>query len=333
MSKLTDKAKGISFDDVDEADAPRAPEPVPDRPRTAIGAISASLALGRGVEAKNRELQARLAQFEEAAVVELIDPQRIQPSRYANRHELSFASPAFELLKAEIASAGRNVQPIKVRPMGGKGGLGVDGLQRYEIAFGHRRHRACLELGLPVAAVVENLSDAQLFGEMERENRARADLSPWEQGMMYKRALDQGLFQSQRQLAVAVGAQSGNVSTAIQIASLPMSVVNAFRSPLDLQFRWGPLLKSLVDREPERVLGAASELAALNPKLTAKEVVARLMGEGGSTDAPSQFLSHGVVVGSWEKDARGALVVRLKPDALAPAKERRLLEFVAKLVE
>ena len=39
MSKLTDKAKSISFDDEDEAPA-AAPAPV-DRPRTAMGAISA----------------------------------------------------------------------------------------------------------------------------------------------------------------------------------------------------------------------------------------------------------------------------------------------------
>ena len=45
MSKLTDKAKGISFDDVDEP----TPELPADRPRTAIGAISASIAMGRGL--------------------------------------------------------------------------------------------------------------------------------------------------------------------------------------------------------------------------------------------------------------------------------------------
>ena len=73
MSKLTDKAKGISFDDVDEP-TPGLPA---DRPRTAIGAISASIAMGRGVEAENRELRAKLEHFEDATVVELLDPKRI----------------------------------------------------------------------------------------------------------------------------------------------------------------------------------------------------------------------------------------------------------------
>ena len=66
MSKLTDKAKGISFDDVDEP----TPELPADRPRTAIGAISASIAMGRGVEAENRELRAKLEHFEDAQTVD-----------------------------------------------------------------------------------------------------------------------------------------------------------------------------------------------------------------------------------------------------------------------
>ena len=55
MSKLTDKAKSISFDDED--DTPAATLAPVDRPRTAMGAISASIAMGRGVEAENRDLR------------------------------------------------------------------------------------------------------------------------------------------------------------------------------------------------------------------------------------------------------------------------------------
>ena len=66
MSKLTDKAKSISFEDDDDTPA-AAPVPV-DRPRTAMGAISASIAMGRGVEAENRDLRAKLDRFEDVTV-------------------------------------------------------------------------------------------------------------------------------------------------------------------------------------------------------------------------------------------------------------------------
>lgn len=329
MSKLTEKGRGINFDDVDGEE--RAPPLLPEaRPRTAIGAISASLALGRGVEAENRQLKARLEKFEDATFVEFIDPKRIVPSRYANRHELSFAGREFAELRAHIAQAGRNIQPIKVRRAAVGGGTD----DAFEIVFGHRRHRACLELGLPVAAIVEDVGDVELFAQMDRENRGRENLSPWEQGMMYKRALDLGLFASQRQLASAVGAQSGNVSTAIQLASLPAEIVAAFASPLDIQYRWGAELKAALDRDPEGMRARAAEVVATSPRPSARETLARLVasGPGARTPLPRRFLVEGKVVGTWEQDAKGGLVLRVKPGVLTSAKEARLLAFVERLL-
>jgi len=330
VSKLTDKAKKISFEDDDDHTPPGAVAQV-ERPRTAIGAISASIAMGRGVQAENRDLRARLERFEDATVVEFLDPKRVKPSRFANRHELSFAKPEFDGLKADIQEAGRNVQPIKVR----RAGAGTDGRDEFEIAFGHRRHRACLELGLPVAAIVEELTDAQLFSEMERENRERQDLSPWEQGVMYKRAIDDGLFPSLRQLASSIGAQVGNVSTAIQLASLPPEVVDAFPSPLTLQFRWGTALRAVLDKNPEEILARARDLAVMQPRLAAKDVLARLTGAGVSArrEAPTQFTSKGMVVGFWEQDQKGNVSVQIKAGGLSPAKVKRLREFLDKLFD
>lgn len=327
MSKLTDKARRISFDDVD--DAPQS-APIDDRPRTAIGAITASLALGRGVEAENRALKEKLQQFEGVTVVEFIDPQRIRPSRYANRHELSFLGAEFAGLKAEIASAGRNVQAIKVRRLA----EGSAGPEAYEIAFGHRRHRACLELGIPVAAVIEELDDAQLFGEMERENRERQNLSPWEQGVMYKRALEEGLFPSLRKLASSIGVQAGNVSTAIQLAALPDEVVAAFPSPMSLQFRWAGALKAAIDQNPEGVRSVARDLASIEPRLAAKMVLDRLLGaETVAVRAgPTPLMSRGVAVGSWEKDKRGNLAIHVRRGGLDEAGEKRLLKQLQQLL-
>lgn len=336
MSKLIDKARGINFDDDDEPPPP-SPAPPAAKPRTAIGAISASLAMGRGVEAENRALKDRLKSFEDATVVEFLDPAQVRPSRFANRHALSFAGADFEALKAEIASAGRNVQPIKVRRVAGKAGQGA--AAQYEIAFGHRRHRACLELGLPVAAIVEALSDAQLFAEMDRENRERANLSPWEQGAMYKRALDAGLFPSLRKLASALGVQAGNASTAVQLASLPDAVVAAFESPLVLQYRWAAQLQAALDRDHDGVLARAADLAALPARLPARQVLQRLLdvvptgaeaaAGRGTTRA---FSVGGREVGSLQKDASGAITVRLASGVLDAARERKLTDFLTRLL-
>lgn len=199
-----------------------------------------------------------------------LDPSAIRPSRWANRHETSFAGQDFAALKDEIESAGGNVQPIKVRPAG-------DG---FELVFGHRRHRACLELGLQVLAVVEPLTDAELFAQMDRENRSRKDLSAWEQGMMYRRALDAGLFPSLRMLAKDIGRDATAVSEALRIADLPAEVVAAFKSPNDIQFRWAKPLADACAQDLDGVLARAKNAAG--GAMEAAEVLAVLTAKTGT---------------------------------------------------
>lgn len=206
----------------------------------------------------------------------LLDPQSVQPSRWANRHPSSFEGSAFDQLKREISGSGGNVQPIKVR------------LERdtYEIVFGHRRHRACLELGLPVlATVVQAMDDRTLWQEMERENRARTDLSPFEQGRHYRVALDSGLYPSIRRLAEAVGVDVSQAAKVIRIADLPSDVLAAFRSPCDIQVNWATKLHASIERDPDGVRKRARKLGGLDPaKRPPKQVFAALIGDGDGVE-------------------------------------------------
>ncbi|MDN8618319.1 ParB/RepB/Spo0J family partition protein [Variovorax ginsengisoli] len=213
------------------------------------------------------DAKTRLAEFDGAMVAKPVDPKLISASSYANRVEQSYLSSDFHALKGEIASAGGNVQPILLRRSG----------ERLEIVYGHRRHRACLELGLPVLAVItDSMSDQELFVQMERENRGRADLSMWEQGLHYTRALDAALFPSLRQLALDLGLNVATVSRAISVAKLPKEVVAAFKSPLDLQYRWANPLRDALQRDPEGVLTRAREIAGLAKRPASAEVFRRL---------------------------------------------------------
>ena len=161
-----------------EADAGRA--------KTAPGSMLQFMTAQSAAVREAESLRERLAGFDGALPVRRLDPQSVRASGWANRHEDSYRDPGFLALKADIAAAGGNVQPIKVRPRpAGVPGVGLSnppagqpaaaeaGAAMYEIVFGHRRHRACLELGLPVSAMVEDLAEQQMFVQMERENRAR----------------------------------------------------------------------------------------------------------------------------------------------------------------
>lgn len=263
--------------------APAAPQ-VAARPRTGPGYNALQIFTGNALQERITELEAELqrASAERGAV--LLAADSIAPSRWANRHESSYAGKAFAELKAEIKDAGGNVQPIMVRPLS-DGGEGGQGPAKYEVVFGHRRHRACLELGLPVQAVVRDVSERDLFGFMERENRVRQNLSAYEQGRMYRRALDEDLFASLRQLAAHVGRDHSDISKAMRIAALPQEVVGAFASPNDIQFRWAALLTDALERDRAAVLRVAAD--PLLRDLPPKRIFEALTGKGGGRSPTS----------------------------------------------
>lgn len=255
--------------------------------------------------AKVQELMDQVSSWEGDAHTKLIDSSLIVESRWANRHKDSFASPEFAQLKLEIESTGGNVQPIKVRAKG----------EKYEVVFGHRRARACQELGLPVlAVVVEAMSDLTLFAEMDRENRQRADLSAWEQGVMYERALTEGLFPSQRKLAEALGIDVSNAGKCLALARLPGAVINAFKSPLDIQLRWGGKLAKAFESDPDGLVQRAKAISKLEVRPKASEVFERLISasKGGSGSEPSPRTK-------LQLKADGSATIKFPPGALVEA--------------
>ncbi|WP_267553047.1 plasmid partitioning protein RepB [Rhizobium rhizogenes] len=107
------------------------------------------------------EIERRLAEGQ--TVIEL-DASVIEPSFVQDRMQGDIDG-----LLASIREQGQQV-PILVRPHQELSG-------RYQVAFGHRRLRALSELGLPVKAVVRELTDEQLVVAQGQENNEREDLT------------------------------------------------------------------------------------------------------------------------------------------------------------
>jgi len=287
------------------------------------------------LESQRDEALADLKGWEGAKPTRLLDARQIRRSRFANRHESNFAGAGFEQLKREIQEAQGNVQPIKVRPVGDADGQGA----LYEVVYGHRRLEACRQLELQVLAVIDNLDDRTLFIEMERENRERADLSPWEQGVMYARALDSGLFTSNRQLANALGVDHSNLGKSLALARLPNEVVNAFPTPLDIQLRWAPLLNKAMEADPEGVRRRAQAVAASRKPAGSKAVLDVLVASTPAADpvravaADERPIAVGAKqVASIAYDAEGRATIRVRI-ALDAEQQRLLEQALRKFVE
>lgn len=295
-------------------------------PRTGPGQMLQFRGQMLAVEGELGKLRDRLKEHEGAAPTRKLDPQTIVPSRWANRHPDSFSTAEFARLKQDIELAGGNVQPISVR-------LLTDQPGRYEIVFGHRRHRACGELGIAVLATIDTsaVSDHDLFSAMDRENRERADLSPYEQGTMYRRALDEKLYPSNRRLAEALGVSHTWVANVLQVADLPAPVVECFRSPLEIQHRHAKSIAAALDMDRKGVLRRAEKLRAQERPKAAAAVVAALAG--ATNEAVEQ--SHqpievdGKQVGRWSKDGAGRLIVQIDAAYISEDGHQAVLKSIA----
>jgi ParB family chromosome partitioning protein len=305
----------------------------PSKAKTAPGTMMGFLTAQSGAVQEAEALKARVKLLEEGAPLRKLDPSVIRLSKWANRHEATFHSTEFHELKAEIEAAGGNVQPIKVRPVSVLNGSTHTAEPTYELIFGHRRHRACAELGIPILAAIEEASDVSLFEQMERENRGRKNLSAWEQGMMYRRALDDGLYSSLRRLAEGLGVDVSLVSKSVSLARLPDAVVAAFQSPLDIQFRWAAPLTEAMQKDPEGTLSRALAIADARGVRGAAAILSELVrlpdAKAGRKESQAMTISKaGSVAARLTTDGKGRAVIRFEAGVLPESRRRALVKAV-----
>lgn len=193
---------------------------------------------------------------------EHLDPALIQaPPHQRFRVQAAFTDRVFVALKASIAHAGGNVQAIKVSRSTGTTATPAGALQR---VFGGLRHQACLELGLPVLAVVEDDLPAQrALVELEASN---AEVSLFERGSLYGSALDAGLLPSTRRLADTLGRPLSEVAAAVAAARLPAEQLDCLRDPRCLTPGIAKRLVSWVAADPEGALRRARQVRAVGTR-------------------------------------------------------------------
>ncbi|PXW93413.1 ParB family chromosome partitioning protein [Sphaerotilus hippei] len=293
-------------------------EVVEQKAKTAPGAMMQFLSSQSDAIKEADTLREQIRKLEGSTPVLSLQPELVQLSKWANRHVSSFDGPDFQQFKDEISASGGNVQPIRVRPLSGaRLRTGQDPVPQFELIYGHRRHRACLELGIPVMAIVDDATDQELFETMERENRNRKNLSAWEQGCMYQRAIDEGLYGSQRKLAEAINVDVSMVSKSLALARLPDAVIEAFPSPLEIQFRWAQPLSEALQKDPEGLMVRARAIKLAKKLLTAAQVLEALTSSeerpvlNRSTPTALSIDKAGERIGQLAMDSRGRTVVKL----------------------
>lgn len=199
-------------------------------------------------------LEKQLSEAPEDGVYEL-DPTRVRPSRFANRHMLSFEGEDFDKFRSSIRKMAGNEIAAKVRR------LPDDPDYDYEVVYGHRRHKATSLEGTPFYAKVVDLADAELVQLMHIENQ-RLDLSSFEEGFQFKQWLDEGFYKNATTLAAAIDESKSFVSQRLAITDLPEIVFIALKDPRKVGLgNWRALCRAYREN-PDAVCQSAKALAS-----------------------------------------------------------------------
>jgi ParB family chromosome partitioning protein len=150
----------------------------------------------------------------------------------------------FESFKKLIANEGQKI-PIQVRKNPAAEG-------RYQIVYGHRRWRACIDLGIKVKAIVVDLSDSELVVAQGIENAARQDLSWIERALFAWRMDDAGI--KARDIRAALAVDDPELARLRAVCrALPVDVISSIgRAPRVGRPRWVELA-TIVNSAPELV--------------------------------------------------------------------------------
>lgn len=161
----------------------------------------------------------------------MLDPARVKHAPWSNVEASALHSPEFVRLKSAIECLGGNIQPIKVQsntitllPFYTAAEPEDD---RFEIAFGYSRLLACAELGLPVLALIEPLTEREAILQLGSEFLAHPNWRPWRLGQFLDRTIQGGVFSTARKAAEAFDMNLSEVAIVLDLAHMPSAVRRA----------------------------------------------------------------------------------------------------------
>lgn len=192
-----------------------------------------------------------------------LEPDRIDfEGRFDDRLQLDVDG-----LKASIEANGQRV-PILVRPLDG---------DRYSLIYGRRRLEACLELGIPIRAIVTETDGDQSLKDQLLENQERRDLSFIERALVAAALLEGDHFteaeRTARRVAEVLNLHEAGVSQLLGVVrGVGDDLIRAIGSAPGIgRPRWEELKKLLGEGTTDRRALIDAALSAREPGSDASE--------------------------------------------------------------
>lgn len=244
----------------------------------------------------------------------LVDPLACEPWKYANRLDDDYGD-----LSGLIDSIKNNnqLQPGLVRKH-----PNPHGKIKYEVIFGCRRRKACEKLNTKFLVIVkDDLSDIDAASYQYDENKKRNDSSNYSDALLYRRMLDAGLFDSERQLAQSIGESKSKVNELLTFTKIPNELIKVIPDihtvPVYLAVKIYRIIKS--NEENYKTMLAIAPKIGINIKSVAdlekffsdKKVATKV-------DKPDSMVlkdSVGSPVFSIKPDSKGCPVIKVSKKA------------------
>lgn len=317
LGRIQSRMKAVTPENVEAAEVAAAPSPATPRETGFVGKVlsTSNKSLDAQIEEANRVAEASKAEaselrakLESGEVAVKIDPRRVRASAFPDRHPNAFQDKEFLDFIEEIRATDGNREPGVVRPIQG------DPDYDYELAAGHRRHKACLASNKQFFTFIREMSDEELFICMSTENKGRKDLSSFELGRHYAALLANHKFAGIRAMSTALNVPLAVMHRLTSYGDLPEAVVEAFPDPRAIRIVWVKPLLDAYTKDTATLTGTASRLRA-DTTLSPAEIFKRLTG---STSKPSIVAGSDRVLASVRMihDRKAIVLYKDAPDEL-----------------
>lgn len=202
------------------------------------------------------------------------------------------------------------------------------------ILAGSRRRAACIELGIKLRVrIIEDCDTHTAFKVALTENGGRRDVSLWDWGRTYERALDKKLYPDASALAEGLGIDKSTVSRALSLRAAPEEVLALFPDKRGITatqwYAFCPLLDNETQRE--RIIERAG-LVANSPPAKPAAVFAILTAAAlnKATIEKHEVLNDaGKLIATIKPSSRGGFTVSIK--SLAKVSPQHRSEMLRRL--
>lgn len=223
-----------------------------------------------------------------------VNPKDCVRWKFADRSAFEFGD--IHILAQDIVKHGQ-IEPVILRKLN-------SAEAQYEVIAGSRRWKACLEAGIPLKGIVQNLTDEQAAIAQIKENQ-QLPLCDYSKGIYYARLI-KGKKITIARLAASIGCSKPKLQNFLAFDKVPKAIWEATGNLLKITSRTAATIYSLSQKGSKYIdalIESAADIRKGAGSVTLERKVVKIVGGDGATNKPPEeiVLPSGVVVARWSK--------------------------------